>query len=117
MRDNTGGKKLKWPEMAESEDNLSNIESEDEEITRILDGRHAKNTIRATKNALKTFSEAVGDVEGLTDKECSTKGWRSFLLVLFFLWLIFRYSILFIDPQLVRFGEIFPSVMIFPNIS
>ena len=32
--------------LAESEDNLSNIESE---ITRILDGRHAKNTIRATK--------------------------------------------------------------------
>ena len=40
--------------MADSEDNLSNIESEDEEITRILDGRHAKNVIRAT------FSEAVG---------------------------------------------------------
>lgn len=59
--------------MAESEDNLSNIESEDEEITRILDGRHAKNTIRATKNALKTFSEAVGDVEGLTDKEMLDK--------------------------------------------
>ena len=73
MRDNTGGKKLKWPEMAESEDNLSSIESEDEEITRILDGRHAKNTIRATKNALKTFSEAVGDVEGLTDKEVLDK--------------------------------------------
>ena len=32
--------------MAESGDNLSNIEVEDEEITRILDGRHAKNTIR-----------------------------------------------------------------------
>ena len=59
--------------MAESEDNLSTIESEDEEITRILDGRHAKNTIRATKNALKTFSEAVGDVEGLTDKEMLDK--------------------------------------------
>ena len=48
--------------MAKSEDNLSNIESEDEEITRILDGRHTKNTVRATKNALKTFLEAVGDV-------------------------------------------------------
>ena len=55
--------------MAESEDNLSSIESEDEEITHMLYGRHAKNTIRATKNALKIFSEAVGDVEGLTDKD------------------------------------------------
>jgi hypothetical protein len=55
--------------MAESEDNLSNIESEDEEIARILDGRHAKNTIKATKNALKTFLDAVGDVEGLADKK------------------------------------------------
>ena len=42
------------------------------EITRILDGRHAKNA-RARKNALKTFSEAVGDVEGLTDKEMLDK--------------------------------------------
>ena len=100
--------------MAESEDNLSNIESEDKEITCILDGRHAKNTIRATKNALKTFSEAVGGVEGLTDKEMLDKYWRNFV-VLFFLWLIFRYDISFIDPQLVRFGEIFPEVMIFPE--
>ena len=57
-RDNTydsmresGGKKLKWWS-----------QSEDEEITRILDGRYAKNTIR------QIFSEAVGDVEGLTDR-------------------------------------------------
>ena len=93
--------------MAESEDNLSNIESEDEEITRILDGRHGKNTIRATKNALKTFLEAVGDVEGLTDKEMLDKRLAKFCR--------FRYYISFIDPQLVRFGEIFPSVMIFPE--
>jgi hypothetical protein len=66
--------------IAESEGNLSNIESEDEEIARILDGRHAKNTIKATKNALKTFLDAVGDVEGLTDKKWSTKVWRSFSL-------------------------------------
>ena len=65
MRDNThdsiresGGEKVK---MAESEDNLSNIESEDEDITRILDGRHAKNTIKPTKNAPKTISGAVGE--------------------------------------------------------
>ena len=55
--------------MAESEDNLSSVQSEDEEITRILDGR-------------------------------------------FFLWFIFRYNISFTDPQLVRFGDIFPSVMV-----
>ena len=40
--------------MAESEGNLE--ESEDEEIQRILDARHAKNATKATKNALKTFS-------------------------------------------------------------
>ncbi len=53
--------------MAESEGNLE--ESEDEEIQCILDARHAKNTTKATKNALKTFSDAVGDVQGLTNKE------------------------------------------------
>ena len=40
---------------AESEGYLE--ESEDEEIQRILDARHAKNTTKATKNALKTFSD------------------------------------------------------------
>ena len=44
--------------------------------------------------------------------KCSTKGWQ---IVLFFLWLIFRYNISFIDLQLVGFGEIFPSVMVFPS--
>ena len=42
----------KWREkvkMAESKENLSNIQSEDEEIARILDGRYAKNTIRQQK--------------------------------------------------------------------
>ena len=52
---------------AESEGYLE--ESEDEEIQRILDARHAKNTTKATKNALKTFSDAVGDVQGLRSKE------------------------------------------------
>ena len=61
----TAGKWREKVKMAESEDKLSNIESEDEEITRILDSRHTKNTIRATKNALKTFSKVVGVVEGL----------------------------------------------------
>jgi hypothetical protein len=64
--------------MAESEDNLSNIESEDEEIARILDGRHAKNTIKATKNSLKTFLDAVGEVEGLTDKKMLDKSLAKF---------------------------------------
>ena len=41
----------------------------DEEIQRILDERHSKNTTKATKNALKTFSETVGDVQSLTSKE------------------------------------------------
>ena len=35
--------------------------------------------IRATKYALKTFSEAVGDVEGLTDKEMLDKRLAKFL--------------------------------------
>ena len=43
------GKVAEKVKMAESEDNLSNIQSEDEEITRILDGRYAKNTIRQQK--------------------------------------------------------------------
>ena len=63
-----GGKKL-----AESEDNLSNIETEDEEITPISYGIHTKNTIRATKNTFKTFLEAVGDVKEITDREMLDK--------------------------------------------
>ena len=35
--------------MAESEDNLSNIGQEDDEIARILDGKHAENTAKATR--------------------------------------------------------------------
>ena len=41
----------------------------DEEIQRILDERHSKNTTKATKNALKTFSETVGDVQSLTSMQ------------------------------------------------
>ena len=41
----------------------------DEEIQRILDERHSKNTTKATKNALKKFSETVGDVQSLTSMQ------------------------------------------------
>lgn len=37
------------------------IESEDKKIPRTLDARHTKNT--RTRNALKTFSDAVRDAE------------------------------------------------------
>ncbi len=50
--------------MAESTEPESN-----EEIQRILDERHSKNTTKATKNALKTFSETVGDVQSLTSMQ------------------------------------------------
>jgi hypothetical protein len=41
--------------MAESEDNLSNIESEDEEIARILDGRHAEKYNKGNKKCSKNI--------------------------------------------------------------
>ena len=66
---------------SKDKDNLSNIESEDEEITRILGGRHPETTLRATKKALKM---------DLHIEKCSTKSWQ---IVLCFLWLIFRYNI------------------------
>ena len=50
----------------------------DEEIQRILDERHSKNTTKATKNALKTFSETVGDVQSLTSKEMLDKSLAKF---------------------------------------
>ncbi len=50
----------------------------DEEIQRILDERHSKNTTKATKNALKTFSEIVGDVQSLTSKEMLDKSLAKF---------------------------------------
>ncbi len=50
----------------------------DEESQRILDERHSKNTTKATKNALKTFSETVGDVHSLTSKEMLDKSLAKF---------------------------------------
>ena len=70
--------------MAESEGNLE--ESEDEEIQHVLDARHAKNTRKATKNALRTFSEAVGDIQGLTSKEMLDKSLAKFF---YFFWGLF----------------------------
>ena len=46
--------------------NTNILSSKDEEIARILNGR---NTIKSTPNALKTFWDAVRDVEGVRDKE------------------------------------------------
>jgi hypothetical protein len=45
----------------------------DEEIQRILDEGYSKNTTKSTKNALKTFSDTVGDVQSLTSKEMIDK--------------------------------------------
>ena len=50
----------------------------DEEIQRILDERHSKNTTKATKNALNTFSETVGDVQSLTSKKMLDKSLAKF---------------------------------------
>ena len=47
------------------------------------------------------------------------KDWQGYLQIIFFIFctkiLVFRYNISFIDPPLGGFGEIFPSVMIFPS--
>ena len=98
--------------MAESTE-LNGTEPEsDEEIQRILDERHSKNTTKATKNALKTFSETVGDVQSLTSKEMLDKSLAKFFGIIYH---IFRYNISFIDPPLGGFGKILPSAMIFPS--
>ena len=90
--------------MAESEENLSNIQSEDDEITRILDGRYAKKYNKATKNALKNIfgGSTLGISKDLQIDKCSTKGWQ---IVLLFLWLIIITS-RNISPNPTRCGSI-----------
>ena len=50
--------------------NINILLSKDEEIARILNSR---STIKSTGNALKTFWDAVRDVEGVRDKEMLRK--------------------------------------------
>ena len=78
-----------------------------EEVKRLIDNKDAAKTKRTTKLAYNVFSSVV-DVaaaeKDLASVDCGQTCGE-----------IFRNSISFIDPPLWGFGEIFPSVMIFPS--
>ena len=81
--------------------------------------KDAQNTKKSTKFAIKAF-RAFGDLQTTEESvENLDKRLARFFANCFFILcmkiLVFRYNILFIDPPLGGFGEIFPSVMIFPH--
>ena len=57
------------------------------------------------KNIFNMAAIVMDDISSDSDIFCDSKQYHSF----------FRYNISFIDPERGGFGEMFPSVMIFPS--
>ena len=81
--------------------------------------KDAQNTKKSTKFAIQAF-RAFGDFQTAEesvknlDKRLA-RFFANYFFIFFMNILVFRYNISFIDPPLGEFGEIFPSVMIFPS--
>ena len=94
------------------------VDESDEEIQRVLQEKDAQNT-KLTKfaiQAFRTFGDLQTAEEGVEnlDKRLA-RCFADYFFIFCMNILVFRYSISFIDPPLGGFGEIFPSVMIFPS--
>ena len=83
--------------------------------------KEAQNTKKSTKFAIQAI-RAFGDLQTAEESVKNldkrlTRFFANYFFSIFFMniFVVFRYNISFIDPPLGEFGEIFPSVMIFPS--
>ena len=81
-----------------------------------LKKKDAQNTKKSTKFAIQAF-RAFRDLQTAEESvENFDKRLAKFYFFIFCMnILVFRYNISFIDPPLWEFGQIFPSVIIFPS--
>ena len=114
-----GSTNFKITKMAGYAKEIDVVDESDEEIQRVLQEKDAQNTEKSTKFAIQAF-RAFGDLqtaeEGVEnlDKRLA-RCFADYFFIFCMNILVFRYNISFIDPPLGGFGEIFPSVMIFPS--
>ena len=114
-----GSTNFKITKMAGYANKIIVVDESDEEIQRVLQEKDAQNTKKSKKFAIQVF-RAIRDLQTAEKGvENLNKNLARFFANYFSIFcvniLVFRYNISLIDPPLGRFGEIFPSVMIFPS--